>query len=196
MPDETTIKRRWIDRWLCSDAVELLERKGATPRGIAIIDELNRVYRRTGLTARVVNALLGEAERIHGATGNPVRILEIGMRDGDVLRQVAEVGTSKQIPLELHGVEFRPDIAALAKTRLSAHRLSVQIHYEPSRELLLFGAGEFDIVFSTFVLHHQSPEELSKLLSASFRLSRCVVFHLDLTRSMWALVLLWCFYTC
>jgi SAM-dependent methyltransferase len=195
MTDYMKIKGRWIDRWLCSEADELLEREGATSRGIAIIDELNRAYQRTGLTARMVNAIISEAQHIHAVTGNPVRVLEIGMRDGSLLGEISKTAKCEQIPLDLHGVEFKTNLAALANERLSSQELPVQGHYEASRRLDIFDSNEFDIVYSVFVLHHQSQDELKQLLSASFRVSRKAVLHLDLTRSLWALVLIWSFYT-
>jgi len=195
MAEHMMVNRRWIDKWLRTDAEELLEREGATPRGIAIVDELNSAYRRTGLTARLIDAIVSESRRIHAVTGNTVRILEIGMRDGSLLGGICEVAKREQLPFDIHGVEFRPDLAALANERLAAQGLPVQIHYDASRNLNTFSSGDFDIVFSVFVLHHQSHDELKQLLSASFRISRNAVFHLDLTRSLWALALIWSFYT-
>jgi ubiquinone/menaquinone biosynthesis C-methylase UbiE len=195
MTDNMKIKGRWIDRWLCSEADELLEREGATSRGIAIIDELNRAYRRSGLTARMVNAIVSEAQSIHAVTSNPVRILEIGMRDGNLLGEISKAAKCEQIPVDLHGVEFRPNLTALANERLSSQGLAIQSHYDASRRLDSFPSSDFNIVYSAFVLHHQSQEELKQLLSASFRVSRHVVLHLDLTRSLWVLALVWSFYT-
>ena len=195
MTDHTKIKSRWIDRWLCSEADELLEREGATSRGIMIIDELNRAYQRTGLNAWMVNAIIAEAQRIHAVTSNPVRVLEIGMRDGSLLGKISKVAMCEQIPLDLHGVEFRHNLVALASERLSAQELPIQSHYEVSRNLDSFASSDFDIVYSAFVLHHQSQDELKQLLSASFRVSRHAVLHLDLNRSLWAMALIWSFYT-
>ena len=191
----TGIKHRWIDRWLCSDAEELLEREGATTQGVKIIDELNDVYRRTGLTNRLAKAITGKAAEIHTATGNPVKILEIGMRDGALLRAIEKTADASTIPLELHGVEFRSDIKNLAAMRFASNHSSVHAHHDMSKALRDFKSDNFDLVYSTFVLHHQTLDELRQLLQASFRVSRNVVVHLDLERSAWRLVLLWIYYT-
>jgi len=193
--DHMKIKARWIDRWLCSDADELLEREGATDRGITIMNELNRAYQRTGLTAWLANVIVSEAQDIHGVTGTPVRILEIGMRDGGLLGEICQVANRENLPLDLHGVEFRSDLVALANKRLSAQGLPVESHYDASLDLDSFASCDFDIVYSSFVLHHQSQEGLKQLLLASFRISCHAVLHLDLTRSLWALALIWFFYT-
>jgi ubiquinone/menaquinone biosynthesis C-methylase UbiE len=191
----TSIKNRWIDRWLCSDADELLEHEGATPQGIKIIDELNQVYQQTGLTRRLVKTIVGQAKDIHRSTGHPVKILEIGMRDGAFLSEIEKFASSTNIPLELHGVEFRPDITSLAEKRLALNRSCAQVHHDTSHELSAFESQDFDIVFSAFVLHHQSLNSLKRLLMASFRVSRHSVFHLDLERSTWRLILLWVYYS-
>jgi SAM-dependent methyltransferase len=195
MNNSIIIKQRWIDRWLCSDADELLEREGATALGIAIIDELNLVYQRTGLMTRLMNTILSEAKTIHDATGKPVRILEIGMRDGSLLAGMCKEAGQKLLPIELHGVEFRPNLVALAKERHQAQELPIVSHFDSSRSLDSFASNDFEIVYSTFVLHHQSADELKQLLTASFRISRFSVLHHDLTRSLLAAALIWSFYT-
>lgn len=189
------IKERWIDRWLCSEAKELLEREGATARGIMIIDELNRAYQQTGVTARMVNAIISEARCIYATTGNPIKVLEIGMRDGGLLSEISKAAKREQVPIDLNGVEFRVNLVTLAKERFSEQDLPIQSYYETTCNLDSFTSSDFDIVYSTFVLHHQSKNELKQLLSASFRVSSNTVLHFDLTRSLWALFLIWSFYT-
>ena len=117
------------------------------------------------------------------------------MRDGGLLVEISKAAAREKIPLDLHGVEFRSDLVALANKLHSSQGFLIESHFDASRNLVCFAHGTFDIVFSCFVLHHQSQDELKQLLSASFRISRHVVFHLDLTRSLWALALIWSFYT-
>ena len=195
MASNMKIKERWLDKLLCSDADELLEREGATADGIAIIDELNSAYQRTGLTERIVSTIVSESRRIHAISGSPIRILEIGMRDGGFLCEISKVAKPERIPLDLHGVEFRADLTTLASERVSLEGLPIHTHYDASRTLDSFASRDFDIVYSVFVIHHQSQDELNQLLSASFRVSRNAVYHLDLTRSFSALALIWSFYT-
>jgi len=190
-----TIMQKWADKWIRSDAVELLESEGATPQGIKIIDELNRVYRQTGLSTKITQAVGNEAQRIYKATGKPVRILELGMRDGTQLKELSHFGLTESIPMELHGTEFRQNIVDLAEKRLKSHRVPIHCHYKYPLDLQSFPSDDFDIVFSTFVLHHLSYEELKQILLASFQISRYTVLHIDLSRSIFGIILLWGYYT-
>ncbi len=194
MPGPCNIKGRWIDRWLCSDAVELLEQEGATPQGIRIIDELNRVYRRTGIWQKMIDKLLSSA-RCFATLQQPVKVLEIGMRDGTLLRELGDCGQVEDIPLELHGVEFQANLVELACRQQASAPSAIQFHYAATRDLRIFTDHSFDLVYSVFVLHHQSPSELRELLTASLRLTRGLVFHLDLSRSLSAVMLIWSYYT-
>ena len=194
MPDAKPLRGRWFDRWLCSDSEELLELEGATPNGVAIINELNEIYSHTGLTKRIIDLLIREAARLYAKTGRPVRILELGMRDGAVLQQVYEQGVSAGVPMQLHGLEFRKDISDYAAQRLEDAAVPVEVSDVHSRISLTYATGHFDIVYSMFVFHHGSTEDFGSLLSESIRVSNSSVFHLDLARSFSAFSLLWLFY--
>lgn len=187
--------QKWIDKWIRSNAVELLENEGATPQGIQIIDELNCIYRRTGLTEKILHSIGDEVQRIYKTTGRPVRILELGMRDGANLKELAHFSRIEGIPLELHGIEFKQNIVDLAEKRLNVLSNPIYSHFEDSNDLQSFGENDFDIVFSAFVLHHQSYEELKQILLASFRISKYSVLHIDLSRSILGIIILWVYYT-
>ena len=89
MPSPIERAWRWLDDSLRSVNRELLEREGATPQGIRIIDELNRVYHRTGLLAQATRLVTNALQAIPGAGRQRLRVLEVGMRDGALLRRVA-----------------------------------------------------------------------------------------------------------
>src|ERR1700690_3246203 len=76
--------------WLRSQASELLEREGATPRGVRIIDELNKVYRRTGVLSQVTRLIVAELDHLGHSNQSPLRALEIGCRDATLLCAVAQ----------------------------------------------------------------------------------------------------------
>lgn len=187
--------QKCIDKLICSDDIELLEREGATPQGKLIIDELNRVYTKTGLTEKIVHSIGEEARRIHQRTGKTVRILELGMRNGTQLKILDHFGKMEGIPLELHGVEFRQNIVDLAREYLSGVNPNIYCHYDDSDDLQSFKENDFDIVYSAFVLHHRSYKEMKILLLASLKISRYSVFHMDLSRSMFGIIVLWIYYT-
>lgn len=190
-----TFIKKLIDKLIRSDKIELLEREGATPQGILIIDELNRVYNKTGLTEKIVYSIGEEARSIHKRTGKTVRILELGMRNATQLKALDHFGKMEGIPLELHGVEFRQNIVDLAREYLSGVNPTIYCHYDDSDDLQSFKENDFDIVYSAFVLHHRSYKEMKLLLLASLKISRYSVFHIDLSRSIFGIISLWIYYT-
>jgi len=187
--------QKWCDQIICSNDIELLEREGATPRGILMIDEINRVYKKTGLTEKIVHSIVEEARYIYKRTGKAVRILELGMRDGTQLKELNDFGKMEGIPLELHGVEFKENIVDLAREKLSSLKPKIYSYYDDSDDLKLFKDNDFDIVYSSFVLHHRSYEEMKQVILASLRISRYSVFHTDLSRSLFGIISLWIYYT-
>lgn len=178
-----------------SSAQETVERYGTTPEGVRILDEFNRLYEFTGVLDHSVRHLAPGIRTIHETVRRPVRILDIGTRDGALLRHFDAFGAQENIPLELHGMEFRADIAALARNRCSKGKFQIQIHYDPGEEFSSFHPGCFDVVCSTFMLHHRDPLEIQRTLDASMQWSRFSVFHLDLVRSLFSIITTWSAFT-
>jgi SAM-dependent methyltransferase len=184
---------RWLDGSLRSGDSELLEREGATPQGIRIIDELNRVYHRTGLWEQATRLVISALQAIPRVGGHRLRVLEVGMRDGALLRQVAERSDDLDLPVELHGVEFRANLAQLAQARQQPK--PIEFHVAASPRLLEFPDRSFDLVYSLFSLHHFDPVRVRELLTAGHRVTRAASLHIDLDRSIWGAVSVWSVYS-
>ena len=186
---------RWLDTWFHSDAVEWLEAHGASGQGERIVDELNSIYQNSGLASRLVGLLAEEASRIHVMTARPIRVLQVGMRDGMMLRKFDEYSLQRGIPVELHGVEFRENLVRLARERCRGQIPAAHFHLDPTRNLEWAAAGSFDLVFSQFMLHHLDQSQLKNMLLASARITRFALIHFDLIRSFTAALLTWLYYT-
>lgn len=186
-PPPVFVRGAWYDRWLVSDAVEELEARGLEGRGREIIQEFNRLYERTGILRRMAATLAPELRRIHARTGHPVRVVDMSTRDGMLLRLLAEA--CPDVPLSLHGVEFREDIVDYARERVATRGDAIEIHYDPSRELAAMADDSCDVVCSTFMLHHRTPAQCERILAASRRVARHAVCHFDVRRSWLAVVL-------
>jgi len=195
MGAKTPIKRIWLDKWIISNKEEELESRGLTPKGRRVLEELNQIYEYTGVLRKLVKTLEPEIRKIYDKEQRPVKILDIGMRDGTLLHLIGEFGVASRIPTELQGVEFRADLAAFAKEQCISRGDRIQVYHDAQKELKAFMPGSLDIVCSTFMLHHHTPEEVSSILRASFKLSRFSVYHLDLSRSLHGILALWIIYT-
>lgn len=195
MPFPASNRLRWLDDWLRSQKSELLEREGATSRGVRIIDELNKVYRRTGVLSQVAQLIGGELDRLWERRRAPLRVLEIGCRDGTLLGAVAQQAQRRGVQVALHGVEFRSNLVDLAQDRARAAAIDLQLHCAASPQLAEFADRSFDVVFSMFSLHHFDDAGLRTLLVAGRRLAGSVSLHVDLNRSLWWAVLVGLVYT-
>jgi hypothetical protein len=162
---------------------------------LQILNEFNRLYESTGVLKNVIRQLAPEIRAINKQVGRPVKILDIGMRDGTLLGLFDSFGFKENIPLELHGMEFQPDITAFARNCCSKQTTQIQIHCDPDKDFSSFHPESFDVVCSTFMLHHQDPLEIRRILDASMQLSRFSVFHLDLVRSLFSIVATWSAFT-
>jgi 2-polyprenyl-3-methyl-5-hydroxy-6-metoxy-1,4-benzoquinol methylase len=193
--DEEFQRGAWYDRWLVSDALEELEANGLEGQGRQIIQEFNRLYERTGTLRRVAEILAPELRRIHSQTGRPVRVLDMSTRDGTLLHLLADLCMRDGVPLDLHGVEFREDIVDYARECCEARGDSITIHYDPTRVLGAVGSGSYDIVCSTFMMHHRTPALCAQILTGSHRVARFGVHHFDVRRGVLPVMLSWAFST-
>lgn len=185
----------WYDRWLISEADEELEKIGLERHGREIIRELNRVYEGTHILEKFADLLMTRIRAAHRAHGRSVRILDVGARDGTLLHLVGRRASSEGIPIELHGLEFRNDITRFAQDEARARGDDVRIRHEPSRTLEGIGRGTYDVVCSSFMLHHRTCAECPELLRNASGAARFGMCHLDLRRSAAALALTWLYLT-
>ena len=119
-PAQGSLRKKTRFGWLVSEETELLEAEGATARGIAILDELKAVYSRTGAERPIRNRVVSASRELFSNGQSEIRIIEIGARDGTLLRQIGEDLADAGIHSELHGVEFRENIVELARQRGAA----------------------------------------------------------------------------
>ena len=127
--------------------------QGLPLQGIRIIDELNRVYHRTGLLAQATRLVTNALQAIPGAGRQRLRVLEVGMRDGALLRRVAGRSDDLDLPVELHGVEFRANLVRPAQLRQQPKPGPIEFHVAASPRLAEFPDRSFDLVYSLFSLH-------------------------------------------
>jgi len=177
-----------------SREVEVLEREGATARGVEIIAELNDVYRRTGVLSRATGLVASELIRLREDSAGPLRVLEIGTRDGVLLESISRWAAGADVPVELHGVEFHESLVALARERLASQSPPVRVHVATSPALPELPSDHFDVVCSLFSIHHFDDDGVTEILLASKRVARGVSLHIDLDRTFWAAALVWLVY--
>jgi SAM-dependent methyltransferase len=99
----------------------------------------------------------GLAKRIN-AFGKSGRYLEAGAGPGFLAAMIAESNPGVSIT----AMDLSPDMAVVAGEYISERRLEDRINYivgDVADEELIKGLGTFDVVYSTFSMHHwQEPE--------------------------------------
>jgi 2-polyprenyl-3-methyl-5-hydroxy-6-metoxy-1,4-benzoquinol methylase len=119
----------------------------------------------------------------------PVRIVDLGCGNGDMLRQLQRFGVKSGYQFELIGIDANRDSIAYAE-ELSASMANLSfktlnIFSEEFEEL------EYDIAIATLFMHHFSDREITKLVSDIKAKSRMGVLINDLHRSEMAYALFW-----
>jgi len=94
-------------------------------------------------------------------TDAPLRLLDVGFGDGDMLRAIARWARRRKIAVDLVGIDLNPRSAAVAQAKTPA---DVRIDYRTGDYASL--AGEhWDVVISSLVAHHMTTAELVSFLA-------------------------------
>ena len=135
-----------------AEAEELMDAPDLDPATYAaVLRDLARVNRVT-LAARPTLAFLDRLPK----TGKPLRILDVGFGDGDMLRRIARWAKRRGRNVALVGIDLNPNSAPAA--RASTPR-DLSIDYRTGDYADLTGEG-WDAVISSLVAHHMSREQL------------------------------------
>lgn len=121
----------------------------------AVVGDLARVNRVT-MAARPTLAFL---DRI-APTDAPLRILDVGFGDGDMLRRIAHWAAKRGRAVALVGIDLNPR-SAVAATQHT--RADMPIRYLTGDYADLAGEA-WDVVISSLVAHHMSRDQLIAFL--------------------------------
>jgi 2-polyprenyl-3-methyl-5-hydroxy-6-metoxy-1,4-benzoquinol methylase len=90
----------------------------------------------------------------------PLKILDVGFGDGDMLRRIARWGAGRKVSLNLVGIDLNPNSVTAAKARTPA---DMAIEYRTGDYQDLAGQ-EFDVILSSLVAHHMTHDQLVAFL--------------------------------
>lgn len=161
-----------------ASAEELMDAPGLDPRVYAaVLRDLARVNRVT-LAARPTLAFLARLP----TTPAPLRVLDVGFGDGDMLRRIARWAARRGRAVELVGIDLNPNSAPAARARTPA---ALAIDWRTGNYADL--AGErWDAVISSLVAHHMTGEQLVAFLAFMEREARLGWLVNDLHRHAFA----------
>lgn len=141
--------------WSGSFGAEYSERNAMT------LDQMEQLWvRNYGFTRSSVN------QRFLGGLDKSIRILEVGSNIGNQLLCLKRQGFSN-----LYGVELQYSPITIAKA--SAPNLTLA---QASAFELPFGTDAFDLVFTSGLLIHIAPEDLSAVMDEIYRCTRRLIY--------------------
>lgn len=141
----------------------------------AVVHDLARVNTLT-LARRPTLGFLDTVRRRAG--GGPLKILDVGFGDGDMLRAIARWAAARSQPVMLVGIDLNPRSAPAARDATPA---DMDIDYRTGDYAAL--AGEhWDVVLSSLVAHHMTRAQLVAFLQFMDAESRKGWFVNDLHR--------------
>jgi 2-polyprenyl-3-methyl-5-hydroxy-6-metoxy-1,4-benzoquinol methylase len=95
---------------------------------------------------------------VHGR--GPLRILDVGYGDGDMLRRIARWAKARNVPVTLAGIDLNPNSAAVAQ---AATPPGIEIDWRTG-DYADLPRDTFDVILSSLVAHHMTPDQLIAFL--------------------------------
>ena len=123
---------------------------------IADLAQVNSVTFARGPTISFVKRALN-----HVAFDTPVTILDVGFGDGDMLRAIADLLTTRA-GIRLIGYDINPRSAPAARSRTPS---DMPIEYVTGNATSLDPSLKVDLIISSLVAHHMTDEEITAFLT-------------------------------
>lgn len=142
------------------------------------LDEVNRLTRAYAHTLAFLDRVVANR-----TTSAPLRILDVGSGGGDTLRAVAHWAASRNLPVELTGVDLNPHSTRAAQEFSVKDPLAANITFITTDVFDYAPNPQPDIVLSALFTHHLTTPELIHFLRWSEDHARLGWFINDLHRS-------------
>jgi 2-polyprenyl-3-methyl-5-hydroxy-6-metoxy-1,4-benzoquinol methylase len=123
----------------------------------AVVHDLARVNTLT-LARRPTIGFLGEVWRRHG--DSPLKILDVGFGDGDMLRAIARWAARQGQPVMLVGIDLNPRSAPAARDETPPD-MAID---DRTGDYAALAGQDWDVVLSSLVAHHMTRAQLVAFL--------------------------------
>jgi len=143
---------------------------------IARVNRLTFAYRPTILW-------LEELIAAHPPAAGPLRVVDVGCGDGDMLRRIDAWAAKRGVPVALTGIDVNPDaIRAAREATPPAQRIDQRIEWIVGDALSNAVMGNIDVVICSLLTHHLTDPQIVQFLQWAERTTRCGWFVNDLHR--------------
>lgn len=162
-----------------SEAIEIMD--DFEMEGEILRDALDKIAKINQLLGGNKVTLQGVKKLIQNNRKAPIRILDAGCGNGDMLRTLADFAVRQDLVLDLLGIDANPytigHAESLSKDYKNIRYRSANIFEEINKE------NTYDIILCTLTLHHFTDQEILLLLDGFAQKSRLGVVINDLHRS-------------
>ena len=119
----------------------------------------------------------------HRNSARPLRILDVGSGGGDTLRAIAQWAATRNVSVELTGIDLNPLSTRAAEEFNTEAPLNTAIHWVTADFFTYSPDPAPDIILSALFTHHLSTPEIVRFLSWMEQNARLGWFINDLHRS-------------
>jgi 2-polyprenyl-3-methyl-5-hydroxy-6-metoxy-1,4-benzoquinol methylase len=209
-PSATTINQRFmeyrarnhkdfsslIDRLLYKDEKELMDSDDVPLKTrIELVQSLSDLCYASGYYQCALNeldSLIKNLPEIHKPAKQYLRIIDIGVGGGGLLKVIDQWAKRRNIPVELHGLDLSADFVTFTKSYLENQGIPVQMIQGNACHLENIKDESYDVVICNFMVHHlRVPSDVAAFFSEVHRIARQGWLIGDLDRSLSSVALSW-----
>jgi SAM-dependent methyltransferase len=165
-----------------ADLVEMMDQPCSYEELRGCLHDIARVNRLT-FAYRPTISWMDELIATHPPSSGPLRMVDVGCGDGDMLRRIKAWAAKRGVPVALTGIDLNPDaIRAAREATPAAQRIDQRIEWIVGDALSNAAMGEIDVVICSLLTHHLTDPQIVQFLRWAERTTRCGWFVNDLHR--------------
>jgi 2-polyprenyl-3-methyl-5-hydroxy-6-metoxy-1,4-benzoquinol methylase len=165
-----------------AELVEMMDQPCSYEELRACLHDIARVNRLT-FANRPTISWMEELVAAHPPSTTPLRVVDVGCGDGDMLRRIDAWAAKRGVPVALTGIDLNPDaIRAAREATRPVQRREQGIKWIVGDALSNVAIGEIDVVICSLLTHHLTDPQVVQFLQWAERTVRCGWFVNDLHR--------------
>jgi SAM-dependent methyltransferase len=165
-----------------AELVEMMDQPCSYEQLRGCLHDIARVNRLT-FAYRPTISWMEELIAVHPSSAEPLRVVDVGCGDGDMLRRIDAWAAKRGVPVALTGIDLNPDaIRAAREATRPAQRVEPRIKWIAGDVLSNAVMGDIDVVICSLLTHHLTDPQIVLFLQWAERTTRRGWFVNDLHR--------------
>jgi 2-polyprenyl-3-methyl-5-hydroxy-6-metoxy-1,4-benzoquinol methylase len=165
-----------------AELVEMMDQPCSYEQLRGCLHDIARVNRLT-FAYRPTIAWMEELVAAHPSAAEPLRVVDVGCGDGDMLRRIDAWAAKRGLPVALTGIDLNPDAIRAAREATPGGHGDVQpIQWVVGDAIANAAVGDIDVVICSLLTHHLTDPQVVQFLEWAERTARLGWFVNDLHR--------------